>query len=210
MTELEQMTETKLTAEPGSGTSPTDRATTIAGTASPIERGRVVLVDADGSALTESDKRAAHEAPGRLHLAFSVFLYRADGRLLLQRRSAAKYHFPLTWANACCSHPGPGEDVVSSAERRVLEELGIECTLERAGSFIYRAECPASGLVEHEFDHVLIGRTELEPAPEPSEVDETCWVLPADVAAGEPDGAHAPWLAPALALAEAGRTAARW
>lgn len=173
-------------------------------------RRRVQLVDPAGTVLGESDKRDAHEAPGHLHLAFSVFLYRPDGALLLQRRAAGKYHFPLTWANACCSHPGPGEELLGSAERRVLEELGIDCRLTRVGSFIYRAACPTSGLVEHELDHVLIGCTEAEPAPDPSEVDATCWVLPAQVAEGRPPGAHAPWLAPALALAERGRFLARW
>jgi isopentenyl-diphosphate delta-isomerase len=160
--------------------------------------------------LAETDKLTAHEAPGSLHLAFSVFLYREDGRLLLQRRAATKYHFPMYWANACCSHPGPGEPVVASAERRVREELGIDCSLRPSGTFIYRAVCPVSGLVEHELDHVLIGRTALEPAPAPSEVDATCWVLASDVAAGIPAGEHAPWLERALELAEAGKVAAGW
>lgn len=37
------------------------------------------------------------------HLAcFSLI---ADGKLLLQCRSAEKITFPLYWANTCCSHP---------------------------------------------------------------------------------------------------------
>lgn len=175
-----------------------------------VERSRVLLVDTAGRVLGEIDKLDAHRAPGLLHLAFSVFLYRDDGRILLQRRSPSKYHFPSYWANACCSHPGPGEDVVASAEMRVGEELGMAAALRMAGVFVYRAECPASGLVEHELDHVLIGRTRDAPSPHPSEVAETCWVLPADVARGVPDGAHAPWLAEALDLAESGRVAAGW
>ncbi|MCU1493876.1 MAG: putative isopentenyldiphosphate isomerase [Acidimicrobiaceae bacterium] len=174
------------------------------------ERRRVMLVDAGGTVLAEADKLAAHEAPGSLHLAFSVFLYRSDGRLLLQRRAAQKYHFPLYWANACCSHPEPGEPVVASAERRLREELGIDCRLTAVGTFVYRAVCPTSGLVEHELDHVLLGRTDREPVPAPSEVAATCWVLPEDIAAGRPAGDHAPWLAPGLDLAEAGRSAAGW
>lgn len=173
-------------------------------------RRRVVLVGDDGAVRGETDKLDAHQPPGSLHLAFSVFLYRSDGRLLLQRRSASKYHFPLYWANACCSHPGPGEPVVASAERRVLEELGLDCALQPAGTFVYRATCPASGLVEHELDHVLVGRTDRDPVPDPAEVAETRWVLPADVAAGQPTGEHAPWLAEALVLAEGGRAAAGW
>jgi isopentenyl-diphosphate delta-isomerase len=174
------------------------------------ERRRVVLVDPTGAVLEETDKLVAHAAPGSLHLAFSVFLYRGDGRLLLQRRAEHKYHFPNFWANACCSHPEPGEPLVASAERRVREELGIACRLQAVDSFIYRAECPASGLVEHELDHVLIGWSDAQPVPEPSEVAETRWVLASEIRSGLPEGDHAPWLAPALEIAEAGRLAAGW
>src|SRR5579862_220184 len=101
-----------------------------------IERPIVVLVDEEGRPVGRAEKLAAHQPPGVLHLAFSVVLYRGDGRLLLQRRAATKYHFPLHWANACCSHPSPGEDVAASAAHRVVEELGVECALAPAGSFV--------------------------------------------------------------------------
>ena len=171
------------------------------------ERRTVVLVDERGQVLGEAPKLEAHEPPGLLHRAFSAFLYRSDGRVLLQRRAASKYHFPLHWANACCSHPAPGEDVVASAERRLVEELGLTCALEEAGSFVYRAVCPASGLVEHELDHVLVGVTAEEPRPSPAEVDAICWMLPSEIGQGCPDGAHAPWLPRALEIAEAARAA---
>ncbi len=176
------------------------------------ERGTVVLVDPSGAVQGEAAKLEAHRPPGRLHLAFSVFLYRDDGRTLLQQRAAAKYHFPLVWANACCSHPGPGEELVRSAEERVREELGWSTTLTDVGSFVYRATCPSSGLVEHELDHVLVGRAEGDPVPDPSEVAATRWVDPADLfadggGAGGSAGALAPWLVPALRLAEAARAA---
>jgi isopentenyl-diphosphate delta-isomerase len=172
----------------------------------------VVLVDPSGAVQGEAAKLEAHRPPGRLHLAFSVFLYRDDGRTLLQQRAAAKYHFPLVWANACCSHPGPGEELVRSAEERVREELGWSTTLTDVGSFVYRATCPSSGLVEHELDHVLVGRAEGDPVPDPSEVAATRWVDPADLfadggGAGGSAGALAPWLVPALRLAEAARAA---
>lgn len=168
----------------------------------------VVLVDRAGAPEGEAAKLDAHVAPGRLHLAFSVLLYREDGRTLLQQRAATKYHFPLHWANACCSHPGPGEDVLASAERRVREELGVGAALESAGTFTYRATCPVSGLVEHEFDHVLIGRLEGEPDPALGEVAALEWVDPAQVLAGRRSGLLAPWLVPALRLGERARAGA--
>ncbi|MGH9296215.1 MAG: isopentenyl-diphosphate Delta-isomerase, partial [Acidimicrobiales bacterium] len=84
------------------------------------ERSAVVLVDEAGTRLGLLDKLGAHRAPGRLHLAFSVFVFRG-GEVLVQRRAASKYHFPGVWANACCSHPEPGEDLVASARRRLFE-----------------------------------------------------------------------------------------
>ena len=176
------------------------------------DRPTVVLVGTDGSYAGTADKLAAHRAPGALHLAFSVVLYRADGRVLLQQRAAHKYHFPSVWANACCSHPLPGEDLVASAERRVREELGLSCTLALAGHFSYRATCAQSGLVEHEFDHVAVGTVDVEPDPDPAEVAAITWADPVAVlAAGSgaplPAGESvpsplAPWLLPALRLAE--------
>lgn len=170
------------------------------------ERRTVVLVDERGQVQGEAPKLEAHQPPGRLHLAFSVLLFRPDGRLLLQRRAEAKYHFPGVWANACCSHPAPGEDLVASAERRLVEELGLACDLTEVGAFVYRARCGATGLVEHELDHVLVGTTTHEPSPDPDEVAEVRWELPGRVldesfveAAG--GGRLAPWLVPAVALA---------
>jgi isopentenyl-diphosphate delta-isomerase len=161
---------------------------------------RIVLVNGDDVACGESSKLAAHEPPGILHRAFSVVLFRPDGKVLIQQRAEAKYHFPLHWANACCSHPSPGESVVVAANRRLFEELGVKCVLEDVGSFVYRATCPSSGLVEHEFDHVLIGLILTEPRPDPLEVAAIAWVEPLELNA-KTFGTVAPWLAPALEIA---------
>lgn len=172
-----------------------------------------MLVAPDGSIIASAPKLAAHQPPGSLHLAFSVFLCRSDGALLLQRRAMDKYHFPGVWANACCSHPQPGDDLVASAELRVKEELGVSCPLRDVGVFTYRATCPDSGLVEHERDHVLVGSCDGALSPNPDEVAEVAFVdldwLSA--ALGSPKGAadggrlagrFAPWLRAALQIAK--------
>ena len=46
--------------------------------------------------------------------------------------------------------------------------MGVDCQLDELGSFIYRADV-GNGLVEHEFDHLLIGHSELDPDPNPEE-----------------------------------------
>ncbi len=165
----------------------------------------VELVTVDGKPLGSCEKLAAHQAPGRLHRAFSAFLFDPAGRVLLQRRADSKYHFGGRWTNACCGHPAPGADVVSQAERRTFAELGVRVTLAVAGSFAYRAVDAASGLVEHELDTVLVGRLAAGSVlvPDPAEVAETRSVSLDDLAvelAHDPD-TFTPWFTEALELA---------
>ena len=177
----------------------------------------VELVDEDGAAAGACTVAEAHEAPGRLHRAFSVLLRDPDGRLLLQRRAAVKTRFPLRWANACCGHPPPRGDLVDAAARRLREELGISgVRLEPLGVYAYRAEDPGTGRVECEYDHVLLGEVapDVPARPDPDEVAELRWTSPdglrAELAA-EPD-TYAPWLAGVLAVydsAEAERVGER-
>jgi isopentenyl-diphosphate delta-isomerase len=171
------------------------------------ERTAVVLVDETGHEVGTAAKRAAHDPPGRLHLAFSVFLFTPDRRLLLlQQRARSKYHFPGIWANSCCSHPAPGEELHDSARLRVAEELGItlDAPFVEAGSFVYRAVDPVSGLVEHEFDHVLVGTvavTDLPSKADPGEVEAVHWATAEELRGLGPDDGFAPWFATALDLA---------
>jgi isopentenyl-diphosphate delta-isomerase len=164
------------------------------------ERQLVELVDADGNAIGSSTVEIAHQEPGRLHRAFSILLMDPEGRLLLQRRAAAKTRFPLRWANACCGHPPPGEPVVAAASRRLAEEIGVRAVpLTEIGVYAYRARDADTGLVEHEYDHVLLGRVPREPVLDldPGEVAEVRWVTLPDLRAdleADPD-AYAPWLA---------------
>jgi isopentenyl-diphosphate delta-isomerase len=140
------------------------------------------LVDADGVATGVAEKISAHEPPGLLHRAFSVFLFDASGRMLLQRRAAGKYHWPGVLSNACCGHPYPGEDPVAAAERRVGEELGCKPRLASAGTVVYHYTDTETGLVEHEFNHLCVGKV-TEPAhPDPAEVAEVLLVTAAELA----------------------------
>jgi isopentenyl-diphosphate delta-isomerase len=176
----------------------------------------VELVDEDGAARGATTVDLAHRHPGLLHRAFSVLLLDRHGRILLQRRAAAKTRFALRWANTCCGHPAPGEQVAAAAARRLVEELGVDgVQLAEAGVYRYRATDPTSGRVEHEYDHVLFAEF---PAgrrlrPDPDEVAEVYWSrherLMRDLAT-RPDR-YAPWLAGVVATwhsAHAPRTSA--
>ncbi|HEV2765300.1 MAG TPA: isopentenyl-diphosphate Delta-isomerase [Pyrinomonadaceae bacterium] len=131
---------------------------------------RVILVDEQDRALGSAEKLSAH-TEGRLHRAFSVFVFDRAGRVLLQRRARTKYHSGGLWSNTACGHPRPEETTADAARRRLGEEMGFRCELTEAFGFVYRAELD-NGLVEYEYDHVLIGVFDGDPAPDPSEVED--------------------------------------
>jgi diphosphomevalonate decarboxylase len=138
---------------------------------------QVVLVDEHDRDLGVMEKLAAHQQ-GKLHRAFSVFIYRKTGNkieVLLQQRQQNKYHSGGLWTNACCSHPQPGEDIISAATRRLQEEMGIVVDLVPIGKFCYRAELD-KGLTEHELDYVLIGESKLDPVINQAEVQDFKWL----------------------------------
>lgn len=166
----------------------------------------VELVDTDGVATGSCTVAAAHATPGRLHRAFSVMLLDDMGRALIQQRAAAKTRFALRWANACCGHPAPGQSVPDAAAQRVAEEIGVRgVTLLQVGVYLYRAEDPHTGMVEHEYDHVLVARISVTAPmqPDPAEVADVRWLAPdrlrADMA-DNPDP-YVPWLGGVLAVA---------
>jgi isopentenyl-diphosphate delta-isomerase len=160
----------------------------------------VELVDETGVPIGSTTVDEAHQAPGRLHRAFSVFLRDPTGRVLLQQRAAVKTRFPLRWANTCCGHPEPGEPVTLAGARRLVEEIGVGgAELTEVGVYAYYAEDPTSGRVEYEFDHVLVGDLPAgsQLLPDPDEVADTRWVSIGELQraiAAEPRQ-YAPWLA---------------
>ena len=141
----------------------------------------VVLVDENGRDLVNPDgsirtagKNETHKR-GLRHRAVSVFIFNNDGKVLLQKRAAEKYHSGGLWSNTCCSHPYPGELPSDTAKRRLWEEMKISCPLQEVFQFLYRAEV-GGGIVEHEYDHVFVGRHEGPPTPDPAEASDWKWM----------------------------------
>lgn len=128
----------------------------------------VVLVNELDEEIGVMEKLAAHQQPN-LHRAFSIFLFNANGEMLLQQRAFTKYHSGGLWTNTCCSHPRPGEDTLQAANRRLFEELGMSSELIKAFHFTYQAHFD-NGLIEYEFDHVFVGEVTTPIVPNPDEV----------------------------------------
>jgi len=121
-----------------------------------------------GSATkVECHENTAIRAGKALHRAFSVFLFNAEGKLLLQRRAGVKVTFPKRWTNTCCSHPLYGTQeaqeeghlgVKLAAIRKLEDELGLTGIKPEELKFLTRVHyCAMSDgrWGEHEIDHLM-------------------------------------------------------
>ncbi|OZD40538.1 isopentenyl-diphosphate delta-isomerase [Rhodococcus sp. 06-1477-1B] len=158
----------------------------------------VVLLDDEGRAVGTQDKTTVHTEQTPLHLAFSSYVVREDGAVLLTRRASSKTTWPSVLTNSCCGHPAPGEDLESAVLRRIGEELGLQARSAELvlPHFRYRAVMD-NGIVENEICpvyRVTVG-DDATLDPDPDEVDETRWVswseFSADVLADRID--VSPW-----------------
>lgn len=135
---------------------------------------QVILVDENDNEIGLMEKMEAHRK-GLLHRAFSVFVLNDKGELMVHQRALHKYHSGGLWTNTCCSHPRKGETVEEAAHRRLVEEMGFDCPIEKQFDFVYKAVLD-SGLTEHEFDHLFIGHYNDEPNINPEEVADWKWM----------------------------------
>jgi isopentenyl-diphosphate delta-isomerase len=165
----------------------------------------VILVNNNDQPIGTMDKIQAHIL-GVLHRAFSVFIFDTlytPSRLVLQKRAATKYHCAGLWTNTCCSHPRMHETVLDAGHRRLAEEMNLSIPLIHQGHFVYKAVCP-NGLIEHEFDHVLVGQSDnTQCIPNPTEVSEVRWeslpIIHQELASMP--HIYSPWFAQALHIA---------
>lgn len=82
------------------------------------------VVNDNDEVIGVSSRREVH-LKGLLHRAIQVSLVTPDGRVWLQKRSAAKDTWPGAWDMACSGHVDPGETYEQAARRELAEELGL-------------------------------------------------------------------------------------
>ena len=139
----------------------------------------VVLVDENGNPLGSAPKATVHTSDTPLHLAFSCYLKREDGQILMTRRALSKKAWAGVWTNSFCGHPAPGESLSHALRRRGRMELNIDVTdvevvLE---DFRYMA-VDSAGVMENEICPVFTARIVGEPKPDKDEIIEWSWVKP--------------------------------
>lgn len=116
----------------------------------------LILVDSNDNQIGKEEKVKCHLPDGKLHRAFTILLFDREGRLLLTQRSMSKMLWPGDWDGTVASHPRQSETYVSSAERRLPEELGLTCKLDYLFKFEYHVLYKDIGS-ENEVCGTLIG-----------------------------------------------------
>ena len=146
------------------------------------ENEKLILVDESDNELGYLSKAECHDGGGQLHRAFSVFLFNANGELLLQQRGKSKRLWPGFWSNSCCSHPREGESMQVATGRRLQEELGVQVPLDYVYKFSYQARFGEQGS-EYELCSVYLGRCTEEISPNITEIDAVRYISPDDLSA---------------------------
>ena len=127
----------------------------------------VILVDQNDHPIGKEEKVKCHLPNGKLHRAFTALIFNGEGKLLLTKRSDKKMLWPSYWDGTIASHPRESETYVSSAERRMPEEIGIDCKMNYMNKFEYHVPYKDIGS-ENEICGTLIGIVD--------DFDETCLI----------------------------------
>ncbi len=134
----------------------------------------LILVDSADRVLGYESKADVHRGSGKLHRAFSIFLFNGPERVLLHQRSGDKPLWPGYWTNSCCSHPRRGESYDEATSRRLREELGVATTLSPLYRFEYFARFSGRG-AERELCTVYIGNLERDVGIDPNPLEIHAW-----------------------------------
>jgi len=163
----------------------------------------VILVDKNDNPVGREEKVKCHLPNGKLHRAFTVLLFNKQGRLLLTKRSNAKMLWPNDWDGTVASHPKESESYVSSAERRLPEEIGVSNKLDYLFKFEYHVPYKDIGS-ENEICGTLIGILDDSTTVKlvKDEISEITWITPTELATNlkKMPQIYCPWMLIALYL----------
>jgi len=130
------------------------------------------VVDDEDVVIRMAARLVVHEH-GLLHRGVHVILFSPDGRLLIQKRSAARAQYASLWDCSVSEHVKAGENYRQAAERGLLEELGSTGAILRP-LVKFRLEY---GKKDNEISILFEGRTDLnELRPDPDEIESIQWI----------------------------------
>ena len=161
----------------------------------------VILVDENDNPIGKEDKVKCHLPNGKLHRAFTALIFNSEEKLLLTKRGDGKMLWPGDWDGTVASHPRESETYVSSAERRMPEEIGINCEMNYVNKFEYHVPYKSVGS-ENEICGTLIGTVDSfdESSLIKDEISEIKWVDPQELKneLEQNKDTYCPWMVIAL------------
>jgi len=143
-------------------------------------KNNVIIVEDNGLQVGIVDKEIAHQA-GILHRSFGVFIINPLGQMLVSKKASSAAHCAGLWRHACSSHPKPDEATKEAAQRKLKENMGLECELIEAYPFIYHPdEHPKKNdhidPCEYSYAHLFIGISPTEPILNQKELEMYKWI----------------------------------
>lgn len=163
----------------------------------------LILVDEKDNPIGTEEKIKCHLPNGLLHRAFTALIFDKNGRLVLTKRAKEKMLWPNDWDGTVASHPRDSETYVSSGERRMPEELGIQCKLDYLFKFEYHVPYKDVGS-ENEICGTLIGIADdsSQFRQIEGEIDEIKWISSKDLLSELKTNPkiYCPWMIIALEL----------
>jgi len=163
----------------------------------------LILVDEKDNPIGTEEKIKCHLPNGLLHRAFTALIFDKNGRLVLTKRAKEKMLWPNDWDGTVASHPRESETYVSSGERRMPEELGIQCKLDYLFKFEYHVPYKDVGS-ENEICGTLIGIADdsSQFRQIEGEIDEIKWISAKDLLSELKTNPkiYCPWMIIALGL----------
>lgn len=87
------------------------------------------VVDSEDRVIGQATRGEVH-AKGLLHRSVHILVFNSHGELFLQKRAMIKDENPGYWDSSAAGHVNAGEEYRTSAERELMEELGISGKLQ--------------------------------------------------------------------------------
>lgn len=111
------------------------------------------VVDSENRVIGQATRGEVH-AKGLLHRSVHIWVFNSRGELFLQKRAMTKDENPGYWDSSASGHLNAGEDYRTSAQRELMEELGI------SGELQFFMKFPASRETHWEHVETYLCRTD--------------------------------------------------
>lgn len=124
---------------------------------------RIDILNAEGAFTGKTAMKSEAHRKGWYHASVHVWIYTDDGEVLLQQRAFDKDTFPGYWDVSVAGHIGAGETALSSGQREVLEEIGLDLLPEdlRFQFRTYSEFRHGPELLDREFHDVFLAKLKL-------------------------------------------------